>query len=482
MIRKKNSSVIINSRLADIIIATSNAYLRQGADTIITSGNDATHSAASLHYKDMALDFRTRHVTTAVLAVIVAEIKTKLGNNYDVIIESDHLHIEYDPKVVVPPPVVPPPPPVVIPPPPIVIPPPPPPVVPPPVVIPPVVLPSNYEVRNGTELQATLLKVNPGDVVTLRGAGPYASAIEQRGDPGNKFGHTMSGAPNAWLTFQAAAGEVPTFTADWAAYSVVWTRWLGPITFNGGHNFGLERATWISGARKCTDVQFNGLRFNGTQPRFGFMELHGDRVTVENIVIRATAGGDTLDHGIYFHAGSDLILRNFDIAGCAGYGVHCFDETKSEDAGFGENRDYRRVLIENGKVTNTRLHAGVIASVGTGATIDGLEIRYCVLVNNGGGQIEVSTYGGQAPSNVNMHHNTLVGKDGLLLSGQVAIRAGRFTDNIAKVTGQMVAIDWENTQDIVNANNFLGDPGFVNEAAGDYHLVAGSPAAGKGAF
>lgn len=67
-------------------------------EVTITSGNDGKHSVGSLHYKGLAIDIRTWHIATESLLVIAGEIRHKLGPDFDVVVEKDHIHIEYDPK------------------------------------------------------------------------------------------------------------------------------------------------------------------------------------------------------------------------------------------------------------------------------------------------------------------------------------------------------------------------------------------------
>jgi len=62
----------------------------------VTSGLDSTHSATSLHYVGLAEDYRTRDVAPSDLAIMVNEVRAALGSDYDVILETDHLHVEYD--------------------------------------------------------------------------------------------------------------------------------------------------------------------------------------------------------------------------------------------------------------------------------------------------------------------------------------------------------------------------------------------------
>lgn len=74
---------------------------------VITSGNDGTHMAGSLHYQNAALDFRTGHAWVPPLMTeeeaqeLHEEYKALLGAGYDVVLEKDHLHAEYDHKHII---------------------------------------------------------------------------------------------------------------------------------------------------------------------------------------------------------------------------------------------------------------------------------------------------------------------------------------------------------------------------------------------
>jgi len=74
-------------------------FNEEGFTCTITSCMDGVHKQGSLHYKGQALDFRTRHVVDEeALLDIVQAIKFALGEEFDVVLEEDHLHVEYDPK------------------------------------------------------------------------------------------------------------------------------------------------------------------------------------------------------------------------------------------------------------------------------------------------------------------------------------------------------------------------------------------------
>lgn len=65
-------------------------------DPVITSTWDGVHSSGSFHYFCMALDFRLPKEKPLQK---VEELKEKLGSDYDVVLENDHVHVEYDPKI-----------------------------------------------------------------------------------------------------------------------------------------------------------------------------------------------------------------------------------------------------------------------------------------------------------------------------------------------------------------------------------------------
>jgi hypothetical protein len=80
-------------------VAAERVFEKAGFDCTITSCMDGQHMAGSLHYKGAAIDLRTKHVPHAVeLKQIVGRIKQCLGTDFDVVVETDHLHIEFDPK------------------------------------------------------------------------------------------------------------------------------------------------------------------------------------------------------------------------------------------------------------------------------------------------------------------------------------------------------------------------------------------------
>lgn len=92
--------------LLAIIIADS-VYSARRIPCVLTSVEDSTlHKSTSLHYKGLAVDIRLpSYYTLADQAavenldeLVSSAIARALGKEYDVVLEKDHIHIEYDPK------------------------------------------------------------------------------------------------------------------------------------------------------------------------------------------------------------------------------------------------------------------------------------------------------------------------------------------------------------------------------------------------
>ncbi len=69
-----------------------------GVPFVITSLLEGTHGAKSLHYRGLAMDFRTREIPAITKKRDCRDrCALALGSEFDVVLEKDHMHVEFDP-------------------------------------------------------------------------------------------------------------------------------------------------------------------------------------------------------------------------------------------------------------------------------------------------------------------------------------------------------------------------------------------------
>lgn len=74
-------------------------YAALGVPYIVTSGTDGKHNPGSLHPFGDAMDLRRWDLDAiGKTATAVSQLRGALGPNFDVVLESNHIHVEFDPK------------------------------------------------------------------------------------------------------------------------------------------------------------------------------------------------------------------------------------------------------------------------------------------------------------------------------------------------------------------------------------------------
>lgn len=88
----------LSPQMTVLLITMNSLFEHNGVNCVITSANDAVHSNTSLHYNGCALDFRIKHIELMTAKEIVRKANDALGQDFDIILESNHIHAEYQPK------------------------------------------------------------------------------------------------------------------------------------------------------------------------------------------------------------------------------------------------------------------------------------------------------------------------------------------------------------------------------------------------
>jgi len=85
--------------LLDGLLAAAHVYSNLGYTLVVTSWDASVHGKDSLHYQGRSADLRFWTIPEKERPGVLKQLKLVLGPSWDVIQETDHFHIEYDPKV-----------------------------------------------------------------------------------------------------------------------------------------------------------------------------------------------------------------------------------------------------------------------------------------------------------------------------------------------------------------------------------------------
>lgn len=73
-------------------------FSRHNVASRLSSGTDGKHRRASLHYVGYALDISFRGVPPKLIDMLHVEMRSVLGEEFDVVKEGTHFHVEFQPK------------------------------------------------------------------------------------------------------------------------------------------------------------------------------------------------------------------------------------------------------------------------------------------------------------------------------------------------------------------------------------------------
>lgn len=332
----------------------------------------------------------------------------------------------------------------------------------------------------------------PGDTIMLRGGSYNESEIWIRGDSGYSDG----GAPEKLKTIKAYPGEIVNMVNGSRPFIIEadYIRIEGLNLSNG-------KAIGIRGLNRST-IQIVGNTFKGSGYSWAAVDTHGNNILIEGNVcdIEGNSVG-TQGHCYYISHGDKIVIRNNIAKGMAGYGIHVFDQRRSEDSQNFE-RIIKNMLIEGNMVSDSKQRAGIIIAAYDHARIENAVIRNNIAFNNASGGIVIRS----ESKNIHVYNNTVVNNGGFALSinyggvKNASVEGLYIKNNILVINAKGDATHVKNSTNDTNItlqNNLywpgsprlhnisdssphVGDPLFVNSDVANFYLKQGSPAINKG--
>ena len=350
-----------------------------------------------------------------------------------------------------------------------------------------------------TVLYAVTSVMQAGDAVLIRGGILNDNEVWIRGD----YGH--SGQPGKPKIVRNYPGEVPVFSTGDRPF-IIDANYitLSGVQVQNGKPLVVGYETSLG----------NRLINNTFRGAIGFDALgtHGNDILVAGNdcnVPSSTVG--TQGHCYYISNGSNIRLLYNIGRGAPGYGIHIFDQNRTQPGVVDIQRVISNVLVEGNLLAASPERSGMIIAMadegGRGNYIDGVTIRNNIFTANNFAGIAV----GGIVRNVKIYHNTFYrnGRQGVTLYDEATVNGIEIFNNLFDQTDNTnckIFCEWYQpahiqkgaaAQNVVISNNFyapgpaiiiggadsaaaIGDPGFVNGAAGNFDLASGSVAIDKG--
>ncbi len=279
-------------------------------------------------------------------------------------------------------------------------------------------------------VQKALSTLQPGQTALVH-AGVYAQDLEL----------TRAGTVDAPITIRSAPGEqailrpgvgsgtrIPLQLGRGAAYA----RFYG-LVIEGASG---PSTTNVYAYDDAHDIEISGCEIRGSERQGFYSESSNSRIHIIGCYFHGNGGSGPvhLDHNIYIQGSHNAVLGNLVTGAVNGNGIQVYPSSD-------------HIVIAGNTITGNFREGIIIGSDGGTTTTD------ATIVNNviTSSEIGISTFWGGEVGTNNVARNNLV---------------------------------WDNDSNALNARgiafsaNITADPLYVNLAAGDFHLAAGSPALG----
>jgi parallel beta-helix repeat protein len=331
-------------------------------------------------------------------------------------------------------------------------------------------------------------KLQAGDTLLIRG-GTY-----DEGEIWIREQYGMGGRNGQYLTIMAYKQEKPVFVNSQRGMIVnaSYVRVQGLYFANGKEMYTVN---WDI---RSSHVVFIGNTFTG-RPGYAAISITGDDHLVQDNTVQLD--GNTLGtqgHGIYLMEGARNVIRKNRISGMSGYGIHVYDERKSEDpAGF--QHIIQDALVEGNIVYNSQARSGIIVGVGADggpAYARNVIVRNNVVYNcqNAG----IIIHGWSKIQNVQVDQNTIYNNPEAAIDIEGQVDGIQIRNNILyQKSNRPHVLAGSGIANMLVDNNLYfpaprslagtsdrhaieADPLFVDAKAGTFTLAANSPAIDAG--
>jgi uncharacterized protein YcbK (DUF882 family) len=91
---KEGVELRVTQTINEILALIVPVYESFGVPCVVTSGTDGQHDEHSKHYLGQALDFRVSNIKPDDLQPLIEACKKACGQQYFVLFESDHIHVQ----------------------------------------------------------------------------------------------------------------------------------------------------------------------------------------------------------------------------------------------------------------------------------------------------------------------------------------------------------------------------------------------------
>lgn len=338
-------------------------------------------------------------------------------------------------------------------------------------------------------ISKTMTRLKPNDTLWVRG-GEY--------DEGEIWIRNIATSENDWLVIMAYRNETPVFS-NGVRHMIIDNDYV--------HVEGLSfiGPKFIAQVNGHTGAEIIGNTFTGAGWGFGVISVEGSDILIAKN--KLDLNGSTVGsngQGIYVHAGDNIKVSDNTVSGTSGYGIHVFDQRRTEDPpGF--RRMITNVKIMGNTVSGSKERAGIIvAAQSPDAFADNILIAQNTVFNHPGNGITVT----DQVSNVKIANNTVynIDTDGIPSNGDAGIFIGKnakevyLYNNLIHLAENATAKHLWFDQAVVplvthglywpsprrsNLNDdspILRDPLFIDAVNADFRLQQHSPAIDAGIY